>query len=365
MGFRNRTNWPRMGAVACVASSLLMGCGKDSDVSTKAGPPPPVVGIERVEPQDFARWLPLTGTVEPTTVAILSTAAEGPVERIAVREGDTVRAGAVLVEIGRAASTRAQEAAALEELARLEQDYQRIERLVKTQAVAREQLDAVRAGLERARAQLALARQASADFVIRAPWDGIVARVHVAEGRYLAPRTALVELFDPQSLMLRFMVPEQEAFAIAVGDRVEASFDAIPDKHWNLELARAWPELDRRLRMRTFEAALPLQQAAFAPGQFARVRIKIAEASAALTVSEDAIMADPIDGSLSVWAIDADNKARRAVITTGFASEGRRWVRSGLMPGDQIVVEGGGSLRQGQPVRIAQPQNTKAPKAAQ
>uniref|UniRef100_UPI003592E94A efflux RND transporter periplasmic adaptor subunit n=1 Tax=Thiocapsa sp. TaxID=2024551 RepID=UPI003592E94A len=122
-----------------------------------------------------------------------------------------------------------------------------------------------RAELERARARAGLtqAQQAASDYVLKAPWPGIVARVHVADGKYVAPRTPLVDLFDPSSLVLRFQVPERHVFAIEQGDAIEARFDAFPERPFTLAITRVFPEIDRRLRTRTFEAALPLDQVDF------------------------------------------------------------------------------------------------------
>jgi membrane fusion protein (multidrug efflux system) len=214
-------------AVATLVLALsLSGCGKGAP--DKPTPPPVAVTFETVTNRLFVRLLTVTGTIEPTTVAGLASPAEGPVLGCRVREGDRVTAGQELLRIGRQLSAAAAQAAAREELRRQEQEFRRIEALVKEKAIAGDQLDTARAALERARAALAQAEQAADDYSIRAPWAGVVSRVRVADGNYVAPRTPLVDLYDPASLVLRFAVTEDHAFALAVDGRVQVTFDALP-----------------------------------------------------------------------------------------------------------------------------------------
>lgn len=346
-------------AAALVVTLGLGGCAKPAP--TPPTPPAAAVTVEAVSERDFDRLLTVTGTVEPTIVAGLASQAEGPVLGFRVREGDRVAAGQELLRIGRQLSADAAQASAREELRRQEQEFQRITVLVEEKAIAGDQLDAARAALERARAALVQAEQASSDYSIRAPWAGIVSRVRVADGNYVAPRTPLVDLYDPASLVLRFAVPEDQAFAIAVGGRVQATFDALPGRQLALEIIRAYPELDRQLRTRSFEAALP-RDATFAPGMFARIRAVLEEHPAALTVPIEAVLGNGEDRFVFLLA---DGKAERRPVEPGFEQDGRVWVRTGLTAGDQVIVRGIERVKDGAPVRLEGDKSTEKPKGAE
>jgi membrane fusion protein (multidrug efflux system) len=324
----------------------LSGCGKI--ISDKPTPPPAAVSFETVSHRPFARLLTVTGTIEPTTVAGLASPAEGPVLGCRMREGDRVTAGQELLTIGRQLSAEAAQASAREELRRQEQEFRRIEALVQEKAIAGDQLDTARAALERARAALAQAEQAADDYSIRAPWAGVVSRVRVADGNYVAPRTPLVDLYDPTSLVLRFAVPEDHAFALVVGGRVEVTFDALPGRAFTLEIIRAYPELDRRMRTRSFEAALP-PDATLAPGMFARIRAVLEEHPSALTAPVEAVLGD---GAKSFVFLVVDDKAVRRPVETGFEQDGRVWIRTGLEVGDRVIVGGIERVKDGAAVRL-------------
>ena len=331
-----------------LAAILLTGCGKSNEAAAKPTPPPAAVTVEAVAAAPFRALLAVTGTVEPTTVAGLASQAEGPVLDCRVREGDRVKSGQELLRIGRHLSAEAAQVSAREELRRQEQEFQRITALHAQMAVATDQLDATRAALERARAALAQAEQSADDYSIRAPWDGVVSRVRVADGNYVAPRMPLVDIYDPASLVLRFSVPEDHAFALAAGGRIQTTFDALPGRAFTLEIVRAYPELDRRLRTRSFEAALPAD-ATFAPGMFARVRAVLQDVPAALTVPVESVLGD--DSTRFVFVF-ADDKAVRRPVATGFEQDGRVWIRTGLQAGDRVIVGGIERVKDGTAVRL-------------
>lgn len=252
---KNRTLILLIGLTASAAVAFIAGgCAKSGPKSEKQVPPPVAVTEEEVVSETFILWLTTTGTVEPTIVAGLASPAEGPVASCRIREGDRVKAGQEVLRLGRNQSADAAREAAREELLRQEQEYRRVETLVQEKALAGDRLDVARAALELARAGLAHAEQSTGDYSIRAPWDGVVSRVRVADGNYVAPRAPLIDLYNPESLVLRFHVPEDHAFHLAPGGKVRVSFDAIAGREFTLPIVRAYPELDRRLRTRVLEA---------------------------------------------------------------------------------------------------------------
>lgn len=254
--------------------ALALACGGRDAVSPAVAPEPAEVRVAQASLATLREWRELPATVEPTRVVRLASPAEGPVTRLLVREGDEVVTGALLLVIGRREAARTSLDAAREGLREAEVDHARIEHLVGTGAIPGERLDQSSAALEGARATVAAAEQATGDFDIRAPWPGVVSGILVDEGNYVAPRTPLVELFDPESLVLRSHLPEAASLGVARGVEVSVRFDALPDREEKTQVVRVFPELDRQLRTRTIELALPLELDAI-PGMFARIRIPL------------------------------------------------------------------------------------------
>lgn len=335
----------------------VQGADGNQTSGVDAGKPvqqPPAVTVEEVKIGVFRQYLTLSGTVEASTVAGLASPAEGPVLDCTVREGDRVRAGQAVVRIGRQASAEALRSSAAEELHRQKEEYRRVATLVEEKALSADQLDLAKSSLERAKAAMSQADQAAGDYVVTAPWDGIVFQVRVSDGNFVAPRTPLVDIYDPTSLVLRFSVAEDQAFVLKAGSGILASFDGLAGKEYELEVVRAFPGLDRKLRTRTFEASLPEED--FVPGMFARIRAVLKEEPATLTVPVDAVQAQ---GGKSFVFVVREGIAARRQVEMGFEQDGRIAVRSGLHAGDQVVVSGIERVKDGSPVRLQGAENLK------
>jgi len=97
-------------------------------------------------------------------------------------------------------------------------------------------------------------------WVMRAPWQGLVRHVHAPiEGRLVAPREPLIELIATDGIALRFTLEEADAMALRPGDRVAVDFGAGQASGIEVQIERAWPELDPDTGTRRFEARLPAE----------------------------------------------------------------------------------------------------------
>ena len=206
------------------------------------------------------------------------------------------------------------------------------------------------AAVKEALAKLALAEAHLAECVITAPFDGRITRVHVRSGDLAVPRSPLIEMYAPASLVVRFCVPEAYAAAVRPGLRLEAALDALPGRMLAGEVVRAYPQHDSTMRTRTVEAKLA-QTADLMPHQFARVTVQLGSASDAVIIPAEAVTETP-QGERIVFVVEAGKAARRKV---ALGIEGRQSVQvvQGITPGDQVVVRGNEGLKDGAPVRIA------------
>jgi RND family efflux transporter MFP subunit len=84
------------------------------------------------------------------------------------------------------------------------------------------------------------------------------------------------------------------------------------------------------------------------PGLFARIRVPLSERHPALLVSERAIGTD--QAQKYVLTLTASNTVAYTAVKLGPAVEGKRIVRSGLLAGEKIIVNGMERIRPGMPV---------------
>ncbi len=314
--------------------------------------PLPMVSVETVKSGPLSKIIELTGSVTPTRTARIASSSEGPVivcaQRCMVREGDTVKKNQVLILIGRNKTAQAQLAAAKQALQEKKSELQRIKTLVKAGAIPGAQLDSTRSAYENARAQLARASESKDDYSITAPWEGIVAKVYVTEGDYVSPRSVLVEIFDPASLVIQFAVPESRSVEVQNGMAVRVRLDAYPGKTFPGIISRVYPQLDLKMRTRTVEATL-IDDIDLLPGMFARIEVLLAEIPDALTVPTEAVLVNP-EGEQVAFVLQG-NKVIQHKVQTGVEDEGRVQIIAGVKPGDQVVVAGNEKLKDGAKVR--------------
>ncbi len=338
-------------SVLCgVVLVLGMSCSSGDDKQQgKKGKPPPLVKTALVEAKTISDRLELTGSIEPTRFARMASPVEGPVVACLVREGDHVRAGQLLARLGRIKGDDAAAASARAELEREELELGRIEKLVETGALPGEDLDKVRVKVSEAQARLARAMEKLGDYRVSAPWAGVVTRVNVAVGDFVAPRTTLVELFVPASLVLRFAVPEDVAVRVQSGASITVTMDAHPGKTFSAKVTRIYPDIDRKTRTRTIEGTIE-GDVIIAPGMFARLQLILKSVPEALTVPVEAVVRR--DGKAVVFVME-DGKAIVRMVETGIESGNHIEIVSGIQAGDKVIVAGNEKLKNGAEVRLA------------
>jgi len=321
--------------------------GHASDQQPKK--PKPLVATQPVQKEEIASTLELTGSVEPTRVARLASPAEGPVSDARIREGDIVKQGQTLLSIGRKKATEAMLASAEQDLKTETEDLDRIEQLVESGAIPKDQLQLARAKQARMTAQLEKMKESSADYEVEAPWDGIISKVLVADGNYVAARNVLVEIFDPSSLVVRMAVPEAQSQDIAPDMEVSVKLDAYDGKNFRGKIVRIYPELDRRMRTRVAEVEV-LDKVKLVPGMFARLSLKLRSEQDALVVPSEAVIVTP--KGLRVAYVVEDGKAVQRKVETGIEGGGKVQILCCVKPGQQIVVAGNEKLKDGVEVRL-------------
>ncbi len=339
--------------IVSLAVALAAGCGKKNESETAAPAKPMApVQVKKAEMRDLTRSALYTGSVEPVTVARMASPAEGPIVECAVREGDTVAKDQRLVRVGRDLMVESSLEAAREELKRQKSDFARVEQLVTSGSLPGEQLEIARSALKRAEAQVATAETGADDYDIRAPWAGIVSKVWISEGNYVAPRAPLVEIYDPASLRVRFSVPEQDVRRLKTGVAVTVALDAFPGQSFPGTVERIYPQLEPTTRTLTVEAKIESDVSLFS-GLFARVAVPVETASGAIVIPSGALLALP--GGGAVVFVAQDEKAVRRSVKTGLETGAFVQILEGLSAGEDVIVRGQESLKDGAPVKVMGP----------
>jgi len=315
---------------------------------TAKAAPAPMVRVMAVPVRNFASKLELTGSVEPVRIAQLASTAEGVTKSIVVREGDQVDAGSLLAAIVSKSGVEALVHSLSRELAQEEDNLQRLTILVEAGALPAEQLDQADIRREKIRVQLINAREAARDYEVRAPWSGVVSRIHVEEGELVVPRAPVVEMYDPSSLIIKSAVPERYAVAIFTDMAVEVKLDAFPGQIFSGKIVHVFPQLDARLRSRTIQISLD-QSVNLLPGMFARLDIILESLVNVPGVPVAAVLSSP-QGPV-VFVVE-DDKAQRRNVVTGIENDGFIQIKKGVDVGETLIIAGAEKLKDGAVVTV-------------
>jgi len=178
---------------------------------------PPAVGAPQPGPEIRAR-------LTARRTALLSAEIPGRIVELPLREGERFAEGDRLAAVDCAPhEARAQRAEALR--ARASAQARAAQRLDRTGAASRLEVDTALADAAAAEAELRVARIAVARCAIDAPFAGRVAEVRVERHRYVAEGEPLLEILDDRELEVELLAPSRWLAWIAPGFRFEVAVD--------------------------------------------------------------------------------------------------------------------------------------------
>ncbi len=323
--------------------AFLAGCGKQHEPTAATGEnlPPASVRVQKIETVKQPEVEEVAGTVQPKLQAVIEAKVSGRITRLGVTLGQSIKRGDVLVELAtQEIQAKLDQANAAFHQAEL--DFNRVSNLHKQTAATQAELDAAQARYNVAKAAVAEAEAMSAYARIIAPFDSVVARKLADEGDLAMPGKPLLELEGRAGLRLVADVPSLLAGKVSQGARLEVRTDAQPDPIAGT-VAEISPAADPASRTVRVKVDLP-ETAGLRSGQFGRLEVPMSEA-AVLFVPAPALIRR---GQLEILFVAANGKARMRLVRTGKQTAQGIEILAGLETGEEVVVEGAGTLRDGQ-----------------
>lgn len=334
--------------VAAVAACNDAGSESNGPGGGPAGGPPPGVPVEVAvaRTDTVVDAIAATGQIEPTQSIELRPELDGRITRIHVREGGMVRQGAPLFQID-PSELRAQVARAEAERDLTRQNLARTRELLAQRASSQAELERAEATSRSAEATLEILQVQLRRSTVRAPFSGIAGERTVSLGDYVTTQSRLISLqtVDPQRAS--FTVPERYAAALQLGQQVAFRVAALPGREFTGTVDFVDPVVRMPGRTITIKAVVPNGTRELQSGMFIEARLATEVRPEAVIIPEDAIL--PLQGANYVWAI-ADGKATRREVDLGVRTPGFVEARTGVQPGEQVVVGGLERLQEGAPV---------------
>ncbi|MBP6396043.1 MAG: efflux RND transporter periplasmic adaptor subunit [Giesbergeria sp.] len=299
------------------------------------------------------------GVVEAVRQTTLAAQVPGAVLELAVKVGDRVQAGQLLLRIDarsadqNAAASDAQVQAARASLDVATREYTRQQKLREKQYISQAALDQAEAQFKATRAQVAAqvaqagaARTQTGLHTVRAPYAGVVSDVPVQLGDMAMPGRALVTLYDPSALRVTASVPQS-----LLGAAHSAPAEAVSVELPGLIAAQQWPATTRVQVLPTIDAATHTVQVradlakgldGVAPGMFARVWLPMASQSAAAASQRVSVPLSAVVRRAEMTGVYVQGEGGKSLlrqVRLGRVEGGQVELLSGVSPGESVVLQ--------------------------
>jgi RND family efflux transporter MFP subunit len=284
-----------------------------------------------------------TGTVEASVTIRVAPQVSGRIVELAADEGQAVKSGSVLARLDDS-DIRAS-VAELEARERYaEQQFARIEALLKQGWTTREKFDQARAELDAAHHAARRASELMRFMSLTTPADGTIIRRDGEVGDFI-PSNQPVFYIAKSGAALRISadVDEEDIPLVKAGNKAVIKADAFPDRVFGGLVSEVTPKGDPVARSYRVRIALP-PETALQIGMTAETNIITKENRDALLVPAAALAGN------FVWAV-RDGRLVRLPVQIGIKGRDRVEIVSGLASGDAVVVSPPGGLEDGEKVR--------------
>jgi len=179
---------------------------------------------------------------------------------------------------------------------------------------------------------------------VQSPVDGFVSRRNLDPGAFANANTVILSVVDISTVRLIVNVVERDFRRVTPGVAAEVEVDAFPGEHFAGTVSRVAPVFDPATRTATIEIEVPNPGFRLKPGMYARVRLTVEQRTDALTVPRNAVVDQ--NGARGVFLV-VEGAARFQPVTTGIQDEAHIEVVEGLTEGQRVVTTGALALRDG------------------
>jgi membrane fusion protein (multidrug efflux system) len=292
----------------------------------------------------YAATAPIEAFADATVIAKVG----GEVREIFVEEGDDVASGQILARLdGERLRLEMQQAEA--NLQKLQRDYQRNLDLKSKNLISEGDFEKIRFEMDALQATHDLARLELGYTEIRAPISGVISERFIKKGNTIDVNEQTFKVTSLEPLISYLHVPEREYRRIDAGQNASITVDALRGVEFAGIVARISPVVDPETG--TFKITVEVSDPSrnLKPGMFGRVSIVHDMHANALQIPRSAVIDEA--GQASVFVVN-DGIAERRIISTGYVDAGQVEVLHGLGDGDQVVIVGQTTLKQGSKVSV-------------
>ena len=318
-----------------------------------------------------------TGTLEGKTRLAVSPRETGAIRKLYADQGDSVKAGTLLVEmdcedvlqqqkvavaeltVARAALQRieAEIRSAKANLEYADSMFKRSEKLFASKAESRSAYDknrqnmlVAKAELEQSekrrveaestlakhQAQIAYYKTKLSETRLTAPFDALIVRRNREQRAIVNPGVSIMDIVDTSAIWASVWVDETQIAHLKNGLGADVIFRTLPQQRFAGKVCRLWRETDRETREYKVDIALEKLPPNWTLGQRLEVFIKVAKPKTCVNIPSNLVSWK--NNQPFVLAVTGGKIIERPV-KTGVRTQNKVEIISGLQAGDKIVMQ--------------------------
>jgi RND family efflux transporter MFP subunit len=340
-----------------IAVPLLIAAMASPAMAQEGEAPKPKVEVLMAQAMNMAPDIEIPGTVVSRNDARIAAEVAGRVDWVA-DEGALLKVGDVIARLDNR-GLKFDLAEAATNIARLEADYnyqnreaKRFAELAKKGTISKSRFDekttrrdVLRQSLAAARIQYERIAYNLERSEVKAPFPGRVVERLVQVGEFTTPGSGVARFVDTVNIEVRARVPVAAAPWLSADQLVEVRYK---DNAVSYPVRTVIPVGDELSR--TFEIRVRLDDPDWIVGSAVRLSVPNGQVRSVIAAPRDALIIRST--GITVFKINADNKAERLQVKTGTGKADYISVEGPVLAGDRLVVRGGEFLRPGQEVEI-------------
>ena len=330
--------------LACL--SLLISAGWYYRHSAPAGKPQPRqvnIRAQTVSQSLAEPSIKLVSKLAANRSVVISPEVTGRIVKIAVRSGQQVKQGDVLIALdaGKQQAELAEQSASVRDESRKLRDMRR---LVARGAITTSELEGQEATVAQAQARADAAKYELSLRTLLAPFDGSVSLIDLSEGALVNSGDTLLHLDELAKLRLDLAVPERYLSLLRPGMAVTATSLAWPDQSFRGVLETLDSRVSNDTQNIKARVIIPNPDGQLRPGMLLNVELSLPPQKMTLIPAQSVEYAGE---QRFVYRLEPNGKVKRVPVVLGDTHGEEVWVTEGLKVGDRIVVEGLVNLRDG------------------
>ncbi len=342
----------------------FINCAKEDKKVNADNLPAIKVNVVKVSSNTNNPFLSVSGKIQASKSADLSTRMMGFVKKVHVNVGDKVKKGQLLISINNTdlQAKKAQVDAGITQAKtafyNAEKNYNRFKNLFESNSITQKEMDDMTTNYEMAKASVESANQMkneiNAQFTysnIKAPFSGIITAKNIENGNMANPGMPLISIETPKDFEVIAMVPESEISQIKKGSTVDVLVKSI-----NKTVIGKVTEVSTSAKNTGGQYLVKIKLEKLATtilsGMFATVQFPIERkaTSSIVSIPEEAIVKN---GQLSgIYTVSQSNTALLRWLRLGKKHGNQVEVLSGLSAEEMYILSADGKLFNGAKISI-------------